>query len=270
MIEQQRTRKAGARKLVAACAALLCAGFLALGIWQLQRLQWKTTLIAQVDQRVHAAPAAAPSQADWQRLSRDRFEYLHIRLHGQFLDVPATLVQAATVRGSGYWVLAPFAGDDGGIVLVNRGFVPAAAKPAPPASSLPSVVTGLLRMSEPGGGFLRQNDPLHERWYSRDVAAIAAARGLPQLRVAPYFVDQDGSPEDSATYAAEAENIARPPPGGAAVAPIGGLTVVSFNNNHLVYALTWFAMALMAAGACVFIMRERGQQRDSNQAGQSD
>jgi surfeit locus 1 family protein len=261
MIEQRRTRKAGARRLAAACVALLCAAFVALGIWQLQRLQWKTTLIAQVDQRVHAAPAAAPSQADWARLSKDQDEYRHIRLQGKFLDVPATLVQASTVRGSGYWVLAPFAGQDGGIVMVNRGFVPTGSKPAAPASPLPSEVSGLLRMSEPGGGFLRHNDPVHGRWYSRDVAAIAAARGL--SRVAPYFVDQDAAPQDAQKAAqenaSEAEIITRLPAAGATVVPIGGLTVVSFNNNHLVYALTWFAMALMAAGACVFILRERGQ-----------
>jgi surfeit locus 1 family protein len=248
MTGPRRTRPAGARLLAAACAALLCAGFVALGTWQLQRLQWKTALIAQVDQRVHAAPAAAPALAEWGRLSKERDEYRHVRLRGHFLDTPATLVQATTELGSGFWVLAPFGSEDGAIVMVNRGFVPASAKRTGASSAAGAEVTGLLRMSEPGGGFLRNNDPLHQRWYSRDVQAIAAARGLP--RVAPYFVDQDGAQADPA----------RPSPGSAAVAPVGGLTVVSFNNNHLVYALTWFAMALMAAGACVFVVRERGPQ----------
>ena len=44
-------------------------------------------------------------------------------------------------------------------------------------------------MTEPQGGFLRSNDPAHDRWYSRDVAAIAAARGLHD--VTPFFVDAD-------------------------------------------------------------------------------
>ena len=80
-------------------------------------------------------------------------------------------------------------------------------------------------MTEPGGGFLRANDPAANRWYSRDVAAIAAARGLG--RTAPYFVDADAAPN----------------PGGL---PVGGLTVVKFPDNHLVYALTWFALMLLA------------------------
>jgi cytochrome oxidase assembly protein ShyY1 len=42
---------------------------------------------------------------------------------------------------------------------------------------------------------------------------------------------------------------------GAAVAPVGGLTVISFHNNHLVYALTGFAMGLMAADASFAIGR---------------
>jgi surfeit locus 1 family protein len=224
-----------ARVIFAVCAALLCAGFLALGAWQVQRLQWKTALIEQVDQRVHAAPAPAPSRPDWARLSKDHDEYRHVRLRGRFLDSASTLVQASTELGAGYWVLAPFQGDGGDIVLVNRGFVPTSARQSIPAPSA-SDVTGLLRMSQPGGGVLRANDPANNRWYSRDVDAIAAARGLP--KVAPYFVDQDA--------------------GAAGATPVGGLTVVSFNNNHLVYALTWFAMALMAAGACVFVARERG------------
>jgi surfeit locus 1 family protein len=84
-------------------------------------------------------------------------------------------------------------------------------------------------MSEPGGAFLRSNDPANDRWFSRDVAAIAASKGLAD--VAPYFVDADATPV----------------PGGL---PIGGLTIVRFRNSHLVYALTWYALAMMStAGA---------------------
>ena len=93
-------------------------------------------------------------------------------------------------------------------------------------------MTGLLRMSEPGGAFLRSNDPAADRWFSRDVAAISASRGL--AMVAPYFID------------AERE------PGGSRL-PIGGLTVIAFSNNHLLYALTWGTLALMAAAGAIFV-----------------
>jgi surfeit locus 1 family protein len=112
-----------ARLAVASCAALLCAAFAVLGTWQLQRLHWKTALIAQVGQRVGAAPAAAPSPEAWARLGKDQDEYRHLRLDGRFLDTLATPVQASTALGSGYWLLAPFCSADGAIVMVNRGFV---------------------------------------------------------------------------------------------------------------------------------------------------
>jgi surfeit locus 1 family protein len=263
MTPAPRSRRA--RLLAAFGAALLCAGFAALGSWQLQRLQWKRALIAQVDQRVHAAPAAAPSRAAWSGLNKDQDEYRRLRLSGHFLDASSTLVQASTELGSGYWLLTPFCADDGAIVMVNRGFLaPAAvgtagsgAARAPDcgqaAGAAGIAIAGLLRMSEPGGGFLRHNAPAANRWYSRDVAAIGAARGLP--RVAPYFLDQDAAPTGSP----------RAIPAGALAAPVGGLTVISFNNNHLVYALTWYAMGLMAAGACAMVLREgRGNKGRAN------
>jgi surfeit locus 1 family protein len=54
-------------------------------------------------------------------------------------------------------------------------------------------LTGLLRIGEPGGGFLRRNDPANDRWYSRDVQALAAARGLRDA--APFFVDAKAGQE---------------------------------------------------------------------------
>ena len=91
------------------------------------------------------------------------------------------------------------------------------------------------RATEPEGGFLRANDPAAGRWYSRDVAAIAKARRLGA--VAPFFIDADAAPN----------------PGGY---PVGGLTVVAFRNNHLIYALTWFALAMLCAAAAVLVLRQ--------------
>lgn len=96
------------------------------------------------------------------------------------------------------------------------------------------MLTGLLRQSEPRGRVLRPNNPVANRWYSRDVVAIAKARALGV--VAPFFIDADAAPN----------------PGGF---PIGGLTVVTFRNAHLVYALTWFALAALSLGGLVIIRK---------------
>jgi surfeit locus 1 family protein len=244
--------------LRAACiiiAFIMLAGFIALGTWQLERRVWKLNLIGQVEQRVHAAPAPllgrATDSGQWP-VATTADEYRHVQISGTFLNAQETLVQASTDFGSGFWVMTPLRLADGGIVLINRGFVsperryPATRGSTPPAGI--TTITGLLRMSQPGGGFLRRNDPAANRWFSRDVQAIAAARGLQQ--VAPWFVDADVTPDIP-----HAINPAAP--GSAAqVWPIGGLTVVSFPNNHLVYAITWYLLALMAAVAAWRVVRE--------------
>ncbi|CAN7368385.1 SURF1 family protein [Bosea sp. LjRoot9] len=221
-------------------------GFLALGIWQVQRLGWKQALIARVESRIHAQPVPAPGPAGWAAVADD--EYRRVRVSGLFQQDRATFVQAVTERGGGYWLMTPLRSDAGFTVLVNRGFVtpeqrgqlsgPASASRGQVAAAQVTV-TGLLRLSEPGGGFLRHNDPAADRWYSRDVAAIAAVRGLGERgfgEIAPYFVDADATQ-------------------GPAGFPVGGLTVLRFANNHLVYALTWFALALMLAAAAAFVIR---------------
>ncbi|MBR0644671.1 SURF1 family protein [Plastoroseomonas hellenica] len=218
-------------------------GLTALGIWQLERRVWKHDLIAQVEGRIHAAPVAAPGPAAWPVIGGGD-AYRHLRLTGHFLHGRETLVQAATERGSGYWVLTPLVAEGGFTVLVNRGFVPPerrdpASRPAGQVAGA-ITVTGLLRLTEPGGGFLRANDPGAERWYSRDVAAITAARGL--AGAAPYFIDADATPN----------------PGGL---PIGGLTVIAFPDSHLVYALTWFALAAMLAGWLGYGLYDRSRLR---------
>ena len=233
---------------------------------------------------------------------------------GTFLDESQTLVQAVTELGAGYWVLTPLRTADNSIVLVNRGFIPADDRDRVARTALQpplTTVTGLLRISEPRGAFLRHNDATTNHWYSRDVQAIAAARGL--THVAPYFIDAEPArpsaasgvasppgvasalspaPPTGATRAAgtalptagtRAAGTALPtagtraagttPPTGAApaagtapltdatsaadatpavatpVVPVAGLTVITFHNSHLVYAITWYTLALMVAAA---------------------
>ena len=238
-------------------AALVGAGALvavlllaALGTWQVHRLSWKLDLIASVDARVHAPPAPAPGPGAWAGVTAGADQYRHVAVRGTFDHGRETAVQAVTEAGPGFWILTPLRTAAGGTVLVNRGFVPTdrrdpATRPAGQPEG-PVDVVGLLRMTEPGGAFLRSNDPAGDRWYSRDVAAIAARRGLAGP-VAPYFIDADATPN----------------PGGL---PVGGLTVISFPNNHLVYAITWYALALMLAGALAWAVREEIRARRAGPA----
>jgi len=247
-VDGVHTRRTVAKIVLLGALAVSFVGLILLGIWQLERRAWKLDLIERVDARVHAAPVAPPGPGEWPTLSAGRDEYRNVAVTGRFLPGKDTQVQAVTVRGAGFWLLTPLQREDGSVALVNRGFVPPGWTGAPDAlAAAPEVrVTGLLRLSEPDGGFLRSNAPAQSRWYSRDVQAIAAAQGLD--RVAPYFID------------AAASNAANGDFASAEAVPVGGLTVVSFRNHHMQYALTWFAMALMVVGAAWLVVRD-GRRR---------
>lgn len=225
------TRRRAARWLPALCLffALL---FGALGVWQVERLRWKLDLIERVETRVSQPPVPAPTT-----LGPKVFEYRPVRASGTFLHDRETLVQALTERGAGFWVMTPLR-TDGGIILINRGFVPEDRRNAASRPEGQVEVEGLLRLSEPEGRFLRSNRPAEDRWYSRDVAEIAKARGLGP--VAPYFID------------------AGPNPSGL---PIGGLTVVRFRNAHLIYALTWLGLAAMSIWGFVLTRRQSSGEK---------
>lgn len=236
------------RRLAAwsAALALTFAVFVALGLWQIQRLGWKEGLIARVEQHRHAKPLPAPSPDAWSQLTREADEYRRVTVEGHFDHERSTLVTATTEFGSGYWLLTPLQRGDGSWLFVNRGFVPSDKREhvlsAVAAPMGDQSITGLLRFAEPGGAFLRQNDATAGRWYSRDVAAIAVAKGLGPT-VAPYFIDQAAPHPATHDW------------------PRAGLTVVHFSNNHRVYAVTWFALAAMAACAFGYLVLDERRLR---------
>jgi surfeit locus 1 family protein len=211
--------------------------FAALGVWQVERRVWKLDLIDRVDARLRAPAIRLPPSSHWPELGRAGAEYSRVVTRGRFDHPSETRVDALTERGPGFWVMTPLRTVDG-TILVNRGFVPTdRADPDTRRAGLPDgdvPVTGLVRPTEPGGRFLRSNQPAQDRWFSRDLAAIARTRGLGP--VAPFFIDADATPN----------------PGGY---PVGGLTIVRFRNTHLVYALTWFALAALSLVGLVLVRR---------------
>lgn len=228
-----------ARSLAApAVATLLGMAFLTgLGVWQLKRLAWKEALIAAVETRVGAPPVDAPAPAQWPRLVPANYEYRHVRVEGVYDFGRQALVfrplsdPRGRYGGPGYLVMTPLRLAGGASVIVDRGFVPDAMKSA--ANRGPSgetVVTGLMRSSEARNWFTPADEPDRGIFFTRDVDGIASALGLGPH--APFSIDADAD-------------------AGAGALPQGGETVLAFPNNHLSYALTWFAMAAALAG--VFI-----------------
>ena len=128
-------------------------------------------------------------------------------------------------------VMTPLVTDDGWIVYVNRGFVPEsnidAATRAGGQIAGHTTVVGLLRGPADRAWFMPGDDATKNVWTSRDPKLYAVAQGYPAAKVAPYIVDARFDP--------------------ALPLPQGGETVVSFPNNHLGYAMTWFGLAASCA-----------------------
>lgn len=229
----------------AAIAALLAfAALVGLGFWQIERMGSKQRLMARIEHGLASTPEALPPETAWPGLKPKAYEYSKVKLTGRFLHDKEFHVQGLlTSEGSrmaapttvlGTYVLTPLQSPDGAIVIVNRGFVPPdKADPATrPQGQVAGerTVAGLMRAPQAQGWFVPDDEPGKNTWFTRDPQRMAAAAGL--TRVAPFIVDADATPV----------------PGGL---PAGGKTIIAFPNNHLQYALTWFALAL-GLGAVFF------------------
>lgn len=234
------------RLLGFALAAFFFSSFFALGTWQVYRLDYKIDLIERVESRIDAPPVDAPASAEWPAVSRDTHEYLNVKVQGELLPQYTTRVQATTVLGAGHWLMTPLRNAGGEIVWINRGYIPVAQTDPMTVENTQGKfeVRGLLRISEAGGAFLRENKPAENRWYSRDIVVLSSHHGL--QAAAPYFIDA-GTPRNLG------EEITGFTP---KTYPVDGLTVIKFHNSHLVYAFTWYALALMVAGVTFWLNRK--------------
>jgi surfeit locus 1 family protein len=218
----------------------MLAVLIGLGTWQLHRLDWKQGEIAERQARSTAPAIDLPREiADPRAL-----EFRRVALTGRFLHAREMYLASRTYKGRvGVHVVTPFVLADGRGLLVDRGWVPMARKN--PASRAQGQVAGIVTLEAllrrggwTGNRFFRpDNRPGENLWFWVDPAAMAARTGLK----APV----------TALYAAAA---ATETPGGL---PVGGQTRIALRNDHLQYALTWYALAVALAVIYVVYHRRR-------------
>ena len=231
------------RLLPAAATAVVALVCLALGVWQLERLVWKSNLIAERQAAIHAAPVPVPETLEEAR----HLEFHPVIAEGVFLNDKEIFLGAAAPGGGtpGLQVLTPLRLKDDRILFVNRGFVPSALKDPEKrrAGQLtgPVRITGLLRLPHGRPGwFVPDNRPDLNYWFWVDPPPMAAATSLSD--VMPFYIDADATPN----------------PGGW---PKGGVTHIDLPNDHLQYAITWFALAAAAVVVYIVWRRQTGQGR---------
>ncbi|MBE7733847.1 SURF1 family protein [Devosia faecipullorum] len=224
--------------LFTALMLLLAGACLFLGQWQMDRLAEKEALIAAVDARLFAEPIPAPPAADWPDLDMQTWNFQPVTLTGRFLYTQTLTVFTSLsdargrFSGPGYWVVTPFALTGGGTIFVNRGFVPDHYQEAAILGELDSAETGpvsiegLLRPGELAGFMVPEPNMSSRIEWVRDPQRMAAMIDPALAPVAPFYVDLPAGPDGDL--------------------PQGGETMISFSNNHLGYALTWYGFAIVA------------------------
>jgi surfeit locus 1 family protein len=233
------------------------AVLVSLGNWQLRRLAWKEDLIARATARPNEPVQPLPTELEWPSYEVTEGEYRPFRLSGHFLNDKEALVFTSLpdprgkYGGPGFWVVTPFALSEGGTVFVNRGFVPQGRELSKDRGespeNAPTEVVGLMRPSEPRGMFTPADRPDENVFYARNVSDLAAAKDL-SPPVAPFTIDL---------------TAAEIPPGGL---PQAGETRMSFTNNHLQYAITWYGLAAALLAVFAVYVRARLRERDKKPA----
>jgi surfeit locus 1 family protein len=227
-------------------SSLAFLALIALGIWQLERREWKEALLADLELALSPSTEALDiSAAEPELASRD---YIRVKLRGRFDNAQERYLFAVLDGQTGWQVITPFVTTDRRIVLVNRGFVPDSLKdPRSRPQSLLAGETeliGLLRRKPSAGPFAPQNQPSRNIWFWADIDALL--RSIPDaatLRPLNGIVQ--------ALPSGAGESWPRPVPPDPSAIP----------NNHLQYAITWFALAAILLVMTVMLIRS-GRLRD--------
>jgi surfeit locus 1 family protein len=206
---------------------------LGLGVWQVQRLAWKTDILAQIERKILAPAIDIPAE-----VTAASHDLLPVRGTGSYIgEETVRVLVSQKIYGAGYRLINAFELRDGRKIMVDRGFISVrAALPAVPKGT--GQVTGNLQWPQEIDSFTPDNDLAANIWFARDVAKLSE-----HLQTEPILLVLRNS--------SFADDLARPLPKMSANIP----------NDHLNYALTWFSLALIWLGMSgYFLYRSRNSK----------
>jgi cytochrome oxidase assembly protein ShyY1 len=235
---------------------VMVALFVGLGLWQLQRRVEKHILIAALNERLAAAPQALPASAQWSALTQGHDEFRRVSFAATYAKLPDAMVYSSgsavrdDISGPGTWAFLPARLPDGTTVVINAGFVQNTMQDRPQQdravsrllTDAPVNLTGYIRFPESAGTLTPHENSAKRLWFTRDHLAMARALGWSEggESIAPFYIDLESPVPDS--------GIPKPGP-----------LEVHLKDDHLQYAITWFALA--GAVVIAFGVWWRGQRR---------
>ncbi|MGB9115919.1 MAG: SURF1 family cytochrome oxidase biogenesis protein [Bradyrhizobium sp.] len=218
----------------------MVAVFTGLGMWQLQRRVEKHALVAALTERLAAAPGSLPSPARWSALSPASDEFRRVSFAATYASGPDAMVYSSgssvreDISGPGAWAFMPARLSTGETVVINAGFVQNTMQDRAQqdravtrlVTGEPVTLTGYIRFPETAGTLTPAENLAKRLWFTRDHLAMAKSLGWGQggSQVAPFYID-----------------LEQPvPPNGI---PKPGPLQVHLKDDHLQYAIIWFALA---------------------------
>jgi cytochrome oxidase assembly protein ShyY1 len=253
------TAASAARRGVAGFAIftlLMVALLIGLGLWQLQRRFEKHALIAALTERLAASPGSLPSSSQWSGLTPERDEFRRVSFVATYQSRPDAMVYSSgsavrnDVAGPGTWAFLPASLPSGDTIVINAGFVPNAMQDRgqqdraaiPLITNKPVSLTGYIRFPEAAGALTPPENLTKRLWFTRDHLAIARTLRWDEggRNIAPFYIDLEQPMPQSSV-------------------PKPGPLEVHLKDDHLQYAITWFALA--GAVVIAFVIWLRAQRR---------
>lgn len=230
----------------------MVAFFVGLGVWQLQRRVEKHALMAALTERLAAAPGSLPSPAQWGLLAPASDEFRRVSFKATYASGPDAMVYSSgssvreDISGPGTWAFMPARLPTGETVVINAGFVQNTMQDRAQqdravtrlVTGEPVTLTGYIRFPETAGMLTPAENIAKRLWFTRDHLAMARVLGWGE--VAPFYID-----------------LEQPVP--ASGIPKPGALEVHLKDDHLQYAITWFALA--GAVVIAFAVWLRAQRR---------
>ena len=218
-----------------------------LGSWQVQRLDWKSKLIAKFEDRLVRDPLPLPLYIDPTAIKD--FDYRRVYASGRFRHDQEMLIGPRLHEGKdGYLVVTPLEREGSGTtVLVSRGWISKKFKnQRDRPDGLPNgevIVEGLLREPWKKNMFTPENNPEKNEFYFPDVTQMAKLTGSQ-----PVWIEETMGLESFLYYLCLTVLIHAPEPDllrsydrESRGIPIGRPAEVNLRNNHTQYIFTWYA-----------------------------
>lgn len=212
--------------------------FIYLGLWQLDRMHQKETLIENMRQRLSQPTSVLP-----QELFPTEYQFRPVEVRGEYLHNKEIFVYArsgAQGNEDGFLLFTPMLTNDNRIIIINRGWIPSKLKSQ--ANRLDTLevgattVKGAVMLSEKKGWAVPENDTINNIWFYIDLKQMQAFLGFDVET--QYYIQR----------AYNRSNLGL---------PIGQNVNENIHNQHFKYVITWFLLATVLVLFFVFYCRRK-------------